>query len=1048
MAQSKKLSIIIPVYNTEKLLKRCLDRLLEQTYKNIEIIVVNDASTDNSKTIIKDYQKKDNRIIYLEHTENKGLFCTRIDGFKKSTGEYVAFLDSDDYVSIDFYRTLMVNIQENDSDIAMGKTIIEDSNGNKNIINLFDCKHHFVLKDQEIFDKLLKQKGLSYDWQTVWNKVYKREIWNKALSYYDGIKEHHVMTEDICFSVVLFYFAKKLTFTQNDGIFYCQNGSSITNNKNGGYKKIKKNIEDVRRTFNFMENFLKKVELYDKYEEEYLEWRALYKDIWNKEVDKYQLSIEEREKIEKLLNNYYSGNAQIEQNAIYNMQTQWNDGLEKIKLAICDENIKYVSFDMFDTLVQRPFMYPTDLFEVLNKYFLQIYNNKIGINFKKIRVYCESLTREKISKKYKDYQDITIDEIYETIENTYHIDKNVLEKIKNKEKELEIRFCNKRKTGYELYSLALALGKKVIITSDMYLDKITIEKILNKNGYNEITKIFLSSEIRLTKVQGDLYSYILEKEEMDAKFFIHIGDNYYSDVEMASKYGIKALHLIKALDIAISKEHVNNLLGMFLNNIPSWKDNVSAKQFLGIRSMIAVFVNEYFDNPYVTFNTYTDFNSDPYLIGYYALGFYMYGVTKWLLDDTQKEGYDNIVFMARDGYLPMETYKIMKKLYKNVPNEEYLYVSRKSLIPVIIRDEMDFYKLSEFVNVCVSTPNEILKYLKDCIKVDEKKFEKLCKENSIEPNKQLDNIANFNNFIKIIIDNFLDKKLLDSNQKKLKEYFLSKYKGKSATFDVGYSARPELYLSQLCNKPLDTYFLNINEDIAYMHSNIGGFKLKTFFNGKPAITGFLYEAIVSALAPSCIGYDFKLEHITPIFEKYNKTFQEEFFIGIMQKSAIKFVQDIVDIFDNDIDLLFYENYYITLPIMAYINSSRHLDRFMLDSIFFEDDIGIKERKSLNFLIEREAGWKNQVELHNLIDIRYRLYDAYTMYQPNVYLTDLNNRNKIIKMFYYLNFNRPIFKRRMKEIFGKTHVIYPIGKFGYRGIKKCRNITYRIIHKNK
>ena len=183
----------------------------------------------------------------------------------------------------------------------------------------------------------------------------------------------------------------------------------------------------------------------------------------------------------------------------------------------------------------------------------------------------------------------------------------------------------------------------------MYLDKKTLESILNKNGYKEISQIYLSSEIRLTKAEGDLYPHVLEKEKISFENIIHIGDNYCSDVEMANKKGIKAMHLIKALDVAKAKDRVNNLLGMYLNNIPAWEDNANSIHFLGIRSMIAVFVNDYFDNPFLSFNIYTDFNSDPYLIGYFALGFYMFGVTKWLLQDAQKEEYENLVFIARDG---------------------------------------------------------------------------------------------------------------------------------------------------------------------------------------------------------------------------------------------------------------------------------------------------------------------------------------------------------------------------------------------------------------
>ena len=143
------------------------------------------------------------------------------------------------------------------------------------------------------------------------------------------------------------------------------------------------------------------------------------------------------------------------------------------------------------------------------------------------------------------------------------------------------------------------------------------------------------------------------------------------------------MHLPKATDVAQNQEKVNLFSKMLMQNMPFWRDNAAAMNFVGIRTMLAIVANKYFDNPFTAFNKYSDFNADPYLIGYYILGMYTFGISKWLLDETEGQGYTNMVFMARDGYLPMEAYKIMKKFYKNVPEEKYLYVSRKALFVYI-----------------------------------------------------------------------------------------------------------------------------------------------------------------------------------------------------------------------------------------------------------------------------------------------------------------------------------------------------------------------------
>ena len=159
--------------------------------------------------------------------------------------------------------------------------------------------------------------------------------------------------------------------------------------------------------------------------------------------------------------------------------------------------------------------------------------------------------------------------------------------------------------------------------------------------------------------------------------------------------------------------------------------------------------------------------------------------------------------------------------------------------------------------------------MKDCIK-ENCDIEEILKKNNIEIDKKLKDIMRFNTFIKVVIDNLYDEQKHMNNLLKLKKYFDEFYENKSATFDVGYSARPELFLSNLCQKPIDTFFLNINKDEAFLHSDMANFKLKTFFSGKPSATGFAYESMLSALAPSCIGYSIDDDKVKPVFEKYAK----------------------------------------------------------------------------------------------------------------------------------------------------------------------------------
>ena len=925
----------------------------------------------------------------------------------------------------------------------MGNMVLEYDDGRREIYNLFDTKH-LNLAGEDCLEQYFEQEGLSFDWHIIWNKIYKMEIWKKALKHYKNITTHLLMTEDFAFSTVLFYYARRLTKVSNDCVFYCKHETTSTSIKDLTFKKFNKNISDITTSFNFVENFLKEVNSYDKYKMKFNKWKCLYANQQKFYVESSGMNKEEKQKAMEMIKSFYPTDEKIS-NAeyFYTVTTDWNDGLEKIKLAICDKNIKCVSFDIFDTLIKRPFFVPTDLFLLLNKYFREYTNGATGMDFSKIRIYCEQLARERIENE--ECQEITLDQIYDTIATEYGIEKNVLDKLKSKEMEYEVRFCTRRNTGYELYTLALAMGKKVIFTSDMYLSRETINKILEKNGYIDNEKLYLSSEIKLSKSKGDLFKYVLSDLKIESAQMLHIGDNYGPDVEIPRKLKINSMHLPKATDVAQNQEKVNLFSKMLMQNMPFWRDNAAAMNFVGIRTMLAIVANKYFDNPFTAFNKYSDFNADPYLIGYYILGMYTFGISKWLLDETEGQGYTNMVFMARDGYLPMEAYKIMKKFYKNVPEEKYLYVSRKALVPITIMSKLDFYKLPECINVTKHTPREILKYLKDCIK-ENCDIEEILKKNNIEIDKKLKDIMSFNIFIKVVIDNLYDEQKHMNNLSKLKTYFDKFYENKSATFDVGYSARPELFLSNLCKKPIDTFFLNVNKDEAFRHSDMASFKLKTFFSGKPSATGFAYESMVSALAPSCIGYNINGNEVEPIFEKYDKTYQEEFVISIMQNAAIEFIQDITKIFGEEIKELYYEKYYVSLPVMAYINSAKEIDKSIFNAIYFEDDVRLNEPVKMTTEWNKELGYRNQRPMQELIYGGFSRNEGYSGYLNYNRYPDLEHHSKPVRFIYYILYDRETFKRRMRETFKNHKTLFSIGKGIYNFSGKFKRTVYKGIHK--
>lgn len=1029
-----KLSIIIPMYNVKKYIDKCLKSLLNQSYKNLEIIVVDDCSTDDGYKIVQKYMTKDNRIKYVKHEKNKGLFQARITGSREATGEYIAFLDSDDYVSIDYYRTLIYNAVENSSDIVIGNTVLEYDDGRRTCYNLFDFKFD-ELNGENCLEEYFRQEGLCFSWHTIWNKIYSKEIWDKAFPHYSDITSHLIMTEDFAFSTVLFYYAKKITKVENDAIFYCKHEQTSTDVNKLNIKKFRKNINDLKLSFGFVQNFLKKMGIYDKYGTNFERWRALYKGQQVSYLKWSNLEKNDEREANELINEFCDSTEEIKDGEyFYSIQTEWNSRLEEIKNKIADPKVQVISFDIFDTLILRPFWIPRDMFLLLDSYFREISKNDTGINFSKIRVMCEQIAREEICNS--KCQEVTLDEIYKTINEKYMISMDILEKMKQKEIEYELRFCTRRNTGYELYQMAKEMGKQVVCISDMYLDKEVIRKILQNNNYN-IEKIFISSEYRLTKSTGDLYTKAFNELGVSQNKILHIGDNYYSDVEMAKKKGLHSDHLQKAADAFIEKR----LADVFIRDLPDWQDNIASMNFLGIRTMMGIVANKYFDNPYRPFNDKSIFNADTYLIGYYALGMHLYGIANWLIKDVTKKNYDNVVFMARDGYLPLKAYELLKKVYKNSPKEKYLYVSRKALIPASITSRIDLYKLSEVINVEKYTPRKVLKYITGSIDIA-KDAEVILKSNNIKMDKRFKNIVEFNKFMSVVDRDLFDEEKNNNTLEKIKMYFYEFFKGKSCTFDVGYSARPEMYISKLLNIKLDTYFININHEEAYEHARIGGFELNTFFDYKPTFTGNVRELVLSNTMPSCIGYNTESEKAFPIFEESIYEYKEIYTINSMQKAALDFIRDLISVFGNDIERMNYQDYYISLPHEMYLQSPTDIDKKVLSCIYFEDDLRADGHINVVDFWNDEIKNHNQHGVNELIDFSNYSRDSGKTYDEKIEEAKfllLEKRSRPIKLIYYVFFDRVTLKRRFREIFGKSKIIMIGAKVPYKCARKIKRI---------
>ena len=209
------ISVIVPIYNVEKYLARCVDSIVNQTYKNLEIILVDDGSPDRCPQMCDDYAKKDSRIKVV-HKKNGGLSDARNAGMAVATGEYISFIDSDDYVSDDFFECLLDAMNKENSDIAECSVVkfYED--------NRFDeFSDDLSVKTYDTQDAMSALIAENPFHQHVWNKLYKTEL-VKDIPYAVG-----KLNEDEFWTYRVFGRANKVARLNKTMYYYFQRSSSI-----------------------------------------------------------------------------------------------------------------------------------------------------------------------------------------------------------------------------------------------------------------------------------------------------------------------------------------------------------------------------------------------------------------------------------------------------------------------------------------------------------------------------------------------------------------------------------------------------------------------------------------------------------------------------------------------------------------------------------------------------------------------------------------------------------------------------------------------------
>lgn len=233
------ITIIVPVYNVEKYIKKCIDSILHQTYKNLEIILVDDESPDNCGTICDEYTQKDYRVRVI-HKKNGGLSDARNIGLKIANGKYIGFIDSDDYIKRNMIQDLYNLLKEKNADISICayELLNEDEKPKANKSGKI-----YSFDSIEAIRELLMSKLIT---SHCWNKLYKKELWEN-IEFPIGRK-----FEDIAVMHLIFEKAKRIVYKDEIGYYYIKRNNSIMKNVNESL------VNDLRAMSIARENYIKK----------------------------------------------------------------------------------------------------------------------------------------------------------------------------------------------------------------------------------------------------------------------------------------------------------------------------------------------------------------------------------------------------------------------------------------------------------------------------------------------------------------------------------------------------------------------------------------------------------------------------------------------------------------------------------------------------------------------------------------------------------------------------------------------------------------------
>lgn len=461
-----------------------------------------------------------------------------------------------------------------------------------------------------------------------------------------------------------------------------------------------------------------------------------------------------------------------------------------VESIISDAQVRVVIFDIFDTLLVRPFLDPECIKSIVAKQA----GGRLVSSYRDLRVQAEIVARQRAGR------DVGLDAIFEEFALQSKLPADTVARLRKMEETAESNAVIPRPDVVSLLRHALAQGKKVVLASDMYLPKLTIEAILARHSIDGWHALYLSSDIGWRKDSGDLYRYILDQEGLAPTQVLVIGDNEHSDSQIPGDMGMNICHVLRPVELARAVPRLGQLVDHAL-----LENDLNEQITLGLIAR-----TNFHPVFYHQFDPFAFVPSSPSAIGYSVLGPMVLSFIQWLSQTAAADGVQRLYFLSREGQFLKIIYDCWRTQHPEAPPSDYLVLSRRAVTVPIITDIEGIHAIAKTRYF----PNQVADFIHERfgVELNEEEWANIWSQGVWRKNQLVEVVDGQIEHLEPLLL-ALQHRIFDQGKKELPALlaYLNRMglnqEGKFALVDVGYAATIQARLNRLLNRPIHGYYM-------------------------------------------------------------------------------------------------------------------------------------------------------------------------------------------------------------------------------------------------